>query len=110
MVIVILSNVQMDAHLRVFDVLFLEHLPALHAHFASIGVSSDMYLLDWFITLFTRSLPLDVAARVWDAFLVLDEVPMRSHVSVHVCGLCCVCASQFVLCLLVCPTSTHGFS
>ena len=26
------------------------------------------------LTLFTRVLPLDVAARVWDAFLVLDEV------------------------------------
>ena len=70
----VLPNLQMDAHLRVFDVLFAEMVPPLHAHFRDIGLTPDMYLLDWLITLFTRCLPLDVAARVWDAFLVLDEV------------------------------------
>jgi hypothetical protein len=51
----------------------LQHtLPVLSdvaRHLDSVGVSPDLYCLDWFMTLFTHALPLDAAARVWDVFV-----------------------------------------
>jgi hypothetical protein len=51
----------------------LQHtLPVLSAvarHLDSVGVTPDLYCLDWFMTLFTHALPLDAAARVWDVFV-----------------------------------------
>jgi len=41
-------------------------LPALAAHFSRLGLRSDLYLLDWLMTLFSRCLPLDVTCRIWD--------------------------------------------
>ena len=34
------------------------------------GVTSEMFLMDWNLSLFTRALPLEVAANVWDMFLL----------------------------------------
>lgn len=60
----------MHAHTAAFTALLAEACPALHAHFCDIGLTADMYLLDWVVTLFARSLPLDVAARLWDVFMM----------------------------------------
>ncbi|XP_078355042.1 TBC1 domain family member 14-like [Oculina patagonica] len=49
--------------------MFLEEfIPSLHAHFIEENFTPDMYLIDWTFTLFSKSLPLDVASRVWDVF------------------------------------------
>ncbi|XP_042254433.1 TBC1 domain family member 12-like isoform X1 [Thunnus maccoyii] len=52
-----------------FEVFFKENLPRLFLHFQSTGVTSDLYLMDWVLSLYTKPLPLDVACRVWDVFL-----------------------------------------
>jgi hypothetical protein len=65
---------QLNSHIRVFDKLFHDLIPDLFEHFTRIELKTDMFLVEWILTLFTRVLPLDVVARVWDAFLVLDEV------------------------------------
>ncbi|KAM6951571.1 LOW QUALITY PROTEIN: TBC1 domain family member 12 [Aplochiton taeniatus] len=51
-----------------FEVFFEENLPRLFVHFQSSSLSPDLYLIDWIFTLYSKSLPLDVACRVWDVF------------------------------------------
>jgi hypothetical protein len=57
----------------IFDSYFRERLPALKKHMTSEQISSEMYLIDWNLTLFSKSLPLESAARIWDCFLYDGE-------------------------------------
>ncbi|KAM6956576.1 TBC1 domain family member 12-like [Aplochiton taeniatus] len=51
-----------------FEVFFEENLPRLFNHFQNNSLTPDLYLIDWIFTLYSKSLPLDVACRVWDVF------------------------------------------
>ncbi|XP_038658219.1 TBC1 domain family member 12-like [Scyliorhinus canicula] len=51
-----------------FEVFFEENLPKLFAHFTNNSLTPDIYLIDWIFTLYSKSLPLDLACRVWDVF------------------------------------------
>ncbi|KAJ8008063.1 hypothetical protein DPEC_G00100880 [Dallia pectoralis] len=51
-----------------FDVFFEDNLPKLFAHFKENKLTPDIYLIDWIFTLYSKSLPLDLACRVWDVF------------------------------------------
>ncbi|XP_039991932.1 TBC1 domain family member 12-like isoform X2 [Xiphias gladius] len=51
-----------------FQVFLEETLPRLFLHFQSLGLTPDLYLMDWILSLYTKPLPLDVACRVWDVF------------------------------------------
>ncbi len=57
-----------------YEALFSEHLPSLFQHFQAEGVESEMYMLDWLLTLYSRSMPLNVAARIWDCYLLEGEL------------------------------------
>ncbi|XP_076347706.1 ecotropic viral integration site 5 ortholog-like isoform X2 [Tachypleus tridentatus] len=46
-----------------------ELLPELHVHFQSQSFYTSMYASSWFLTLFTATLPLQLASRVMDLFL-----------------------------------------
>ncbi|KDO30466.1 hypothetical protein SPRG_04368 [Saprolegnia parasitica CBS 223.65] len=56
-----------------FDDGFASTLPDVHAHLQSLGIQTSMYLMNWLQTLFLQVLPLEVASRVFDCFL-LDGV------------------------------------
>uniref|UniRef100_UPI00398E5436 TBC1 domain family member 12-like isoform X2 n=1 Tax=Pristiophorus japonicus TaxID=55135 RepID=UPI00398E5436 len=51
-----------------FEVFFEENLPKLFTHFTKNNLTPDIYLIDWIFTLYSKSLPLDLACRVWDVF------------------------------------------
>lgn len=53
-----------------FEGLTAEHLPRLSAHFARECIHPSMYASQWFITVFSYSLPWDVVLRVWDCFML----------------------------------------
>ena len=52
-----------------FDSLFADKLPQLKNHFDQIGFYSDIYLQNWFMTLF-NCFPMDMWIRLWDHLLV----------------------------------------
>jgi len=54
----------------VFDKLFAEYLPNLYKHFKKEGVDLALFATPWFLTIFTSVLPLNVAVKVWDLFLL----------------------------------------
>ncbi|VDN58396.1 unnamed protein product [Dracunculus medinensis] len=52
------------------ECLVQEQMPDLHTHFNNMGFDTSMYASSWFLTLFTTSLPLELANRIMDLFLV----------------------------------------
>ncbi|KAG8704652.1 GTPase-activating protein [Ceratobasidium sp. 394] len=49
-----------------FDRLVEDVLPVLHLHFVRQGVKSSMYCSQWFLTMFSYRLPLDLVFRIMD--------------------------------------------
>lgn len=68
---------RIEGYKAVFGDLFTETLPELAAHFAEFSVPSDMFLLDWLMTVFSKSLPLELACRIWDRYFMDGEVSFR---------------------------------
>lgn len=62
----------MSAHICVFEEVFEMALPEVHKSFKVIGVNPQMYVIDWWMSMFSRTLPFDIAVRCWDLYL-LDE-------------------------------------
>ena len=62
-------DVDMQQYISLFETLFKRSLPELHHHFERIGLTSDMYLLDWILTIYSKSLPLDLSTRLWDIYI-----------------------------------------
>eukprot|EP00794_Sanderia_malayensis_P005458 gene5458-6141_t len=58
----------MEAYFNSFDVMLEECCPRIHQHFRQQKLSHDIYLIDWIFTIYSKSLPLDIACRVWDLF------------------------------------------
>ena len=58
---------------EVFMALLRRLLPRVHKHLQQVGVGPLLYLPEWFLCLFARSLPFPTVLRVWDAFLSEGE-------------------------------------
>ena len=58
---------------EVFMALLRRLLPHVHKHLQQVGVGPLLYLPEWFLCLFARSLPFPTVLRVWDAFLSEGE-------------------------------------
>jgi hypothetical protein len=71
-----LDPAKINGHLSVYDALFKESLPKLFVHFQREEVLSEMYMIDWLLTLYSRSMPIDIAARVWDLYLCEGEMSL----------------------------------
>jgi hypothetical protein len=71
-----LEKSKIDIHLRVYESLLKERLPRLARHFKAEDVQPDMYMIDWLMTLYSRSMPMNVAARVWDLYLCEGELSL----------------------------------
>ncbi|XP_074614633.1 TBC1 domain family member 14-like [Acropora palmata] len=63
-----IDHPMMIAYFAAFEMFLEENVPALYQHFIQENFTPDMYLIDWTFTLFSKSLPLDTACRVWDVF------------------------------------------
>ena len=50
-----------------------EQLPSLRARLDTLGIRAEVYLVPWFLTMFTRSLPLSTPCRIWDRVLLDGE-------------------------------------
>eukprot|EP00026_Physarum_polycephalum_P000607 Phypoly_transcript_00608.p1 GENE.Phypoly_transcript_00608~~Phypoly_transcript_00608.p1 ORF type:complete len:793 (-),score=73.68 Phypoly_transcript_00608:976-3354(-) len=61
-------------HMRIFEQLFSKHLPLVFEHFCNLGITSDQYVLEWIMTLFSRALPLEISHRLWDCFIMEGEL------------------------------------
>jgi hypothetical protein len=53
-----------------FDRLIQVYMPNLSLHFQALQVTAVMYASEWFSTIFAYNFDFEVAARIWDVFLV----------------------------------------
>jgi hypothetical protein len=56
--------------LELFEEIFKLNLPELYIHFQQNEVLPEHYLLEWFMTLFTRNLKIELALRIWDIYMI----------------------------------------
>lgn len=58
-------------HLRIyqFDRLLEDNLPELYSHLKNQKISSSMYAIQWFLTLFAYKFPLDMVLRIYDVVI-----------------------------------------
>ncbi|GIL48738.1 hypothetical protein Vafri_5180 [Volvox africanus] len=56
-----------QVEMRALDELIASKLPRLHEHFASIDLDISMLATDWYLGLYSVSLPSETVMRVWDA-------------------------------------------
>lgn len=56
----------MESFYQTFDVYFSLNLPELYNHFKEQKLNTELFMIDWIYTLFTKVLPLDISTRVWD--------------------------------------------
>ena len=52
------------------EMLVQEHVADLFAHFQSQSIHTNLYASSWFLTLFTTSVPIALACRIMDCFLL----------------------------------------
>ena len=54
------------------------YVPEIDGHFAVHSVMPELYLNEWIMTLFTRTLSFDTASQLWDIFF-LEVQQLRHH-------------------------------
>lgn len=64
-----------NVYLATHQQLMKFHLPQIYKHFKELGIKPEYYMIDWVLTLYSKSLPLDIASRVWD-ILFCEGVPI----------------------------------
>jgi hypothetical protein len=65
---------EIKLRINIFNDYFKSLMPELFAYFQIVDVSTDLYLIDWMLTLYAKHLDLEIAARVWDCFMLDGEV------------------------------------
>lgn len=63
-----------ECRARVFQQLCSAHLPAVARVIIEAGLTPEMFLIEWFMTLYSKCLAIDVASVVWDLFFLDGEV------------------------------------
>lgn len=61
---------------QVFRLLLRHNLPELSDHFENEGVKPGMFLIEWFLTLFARTLNQELTSRIWDIFIYQGPLVM----------------------------------
>lgn len=70
----ITDRTQMYKYAMAADSIILTLLPKVHKHFKELNIESENYMTDWFMTVYLKPLPLDIASRVWDIYLLEGEI------------------------------------
>ena len=79
-----LDHARMGDFYAGFEALLKSQLPKIYSHFLTLCLTPDLYLQEWIYTLYSRSLPLDLASRVWDVYCRDgDDFIFRIAIGIH---------------------------
>jgi len=59
----------MERYYTTFSSHLSSNLPSVASHFSRLGLRPDLYILDWWMTLFSKCAPLDITCRIWDLLI-----------------------------------------
>ena len=65
-----LDEESIKKRLDLFNDIFKINLPELYEHFKENEIAPEHYLLEWLMTLYTRSLYIDLSLRIWDIYMI----------------------------------------
>ena len=65
-----LDEQNIKKRLDLFNDIFQINLPQLFEHFQENEILPEHYLLEWFMTLYTRNIYFDLALRIWDIYMI----------------------------------------
>lgn len=61
---------QIKRRFQIFKQVFYHNLPELCDYFEEIDLLPEYYMVEWMMTLFSKNLNIDLAARVWDIYMI----------------------------------------
>lgn len=102
---------QVSWRLDFFESMFSRQMPELMKHFQHLNITHDSYLIDWCLTLYSKYLPLDTAAVVWDRYLLEGE-PYIYRVALAILKLYQdrLLRSSYGDCMLLLTTTSSSFN
>lgn len=56
--------------MMLFNEVLQFNLPQVYANFIKRGIEPEFYLIEWTMTIFSKNLNIDLAARVWDLYMI----------------------------------------
>ena len=68
------DDAQITRRIQIFKQIFHYNLPELCEQFESEGVLPQHYLIEWIMTIFVKSLDLQVAYRLWDLIMLDGDI------------------------------------
>ena len=74
---------ELKKYLEEFNGLFQKNLKHLYWHFKINEITEDMWLVKWFMTLFTAVLPLNVVVNIWD-ILMVDGISILPYIALAI--------------------------
>lgn len=84
---------------RLFQILLVFHDPQLALHLQENDFLPELYAPSWFLTLFSRALPMKHVLRLWDMMIAVDDPAFTFFI-----GLCLLCKRRTELLLASCDT------
>jgi hypothetical protein len=49
-------------------------MPDLYKHFETLEITTDLFLIDWMLTLYAKNMDLEITCRIWDNFMLDGEI------------------------------------
>jgi hypothetical protein len=80
-----LDEQNIKKRLDLFNDIFKINLPELFDHFQENEILPEHYLLEWFMTLYTRNIYFDLALRIWDIYMIEGIVALYKTAIVIFC-------------------------
>ena len=65
-----LDEKKIKSRLELFQEIFFCNLPKLYNHFFNLDIIPEHFLIEWFMTLYSRSLSVELTFRIWDVYMI----------------------------------------
>lgn len=65
---------EVKIYLLVHEKFLEEEMPNLSNHFKKHGIESDLYMINWVMSLYCRALKLEIVTRIWDLYVLDGDV------------------------------------
>jgi len=69
-----IDRTQLARHFQIFQIIFAQESLSLSEHFFNFRIQPEQFLLDWYITLFTKAFDILLSHRLWDCIFFEGEV------------------------------------
>ena len=66
----ILDETKIKERLDLFLEIFYCNLPRLYNHFMNLDIIPEHFIIEWFMTIYSRTLNIELTLRIWDIYMI----------------------------------------